>query len=479
MDMRRITLGLAFLALAGCSSKVSSPTAPAASNGTPVRSGLLPDRPAVAGAPVSIDVNPGDSVFVDPDGDSLSYAISFSPAANGLAANGRFVTGSPSVAGPVTVLVEARDAGGATASDAFLLVVFAADLTVPVLPAQPFAYADASVMLPAHYLNPNAPFGNVAGADNTPAGNAVTDAGAALGRVLFYDRRLSVNDAVACASCHRQDHGFSDPATRSAGFSGGLTARHSMGLANTRYYANGRAFWDERAATLEAQALMPIQDPVEMGMSLDLLTAKLRLAGFYGPLFQAAFGTPDITSDRISRALAQFVRSMSAYHSKFDQALAGNPPDFSGFTALEQQGVQLFFSPPPGSPPGPSLRCDVCHGTSALIAPGPRNNGLDANTAADQGAGGGRFKSPSLRNVAVRAPYMHDGRFATLAAVIEHYDSGVQPHPNLDPALRNPDGTPRRLNLTQQQKGALIAFLGTLTDQELLTHPRFSDPFAP
>lgn len=479
--MRRFASMLWLLALAGCASKVSSPTSPVSTavNAAPERVGMLDDLGAVAGSPVAIDLNPADSVFADPDGDSLTYTVAFDPAPNGLSADGRWITGTPLAAGPMTITVEATDAGGDVVADAFLLIVFSADLKAPTLPAQPFPYADASVMLPAHYVSANAPFGPVVGLDNTPAGNPTTDAGATLGRVLFYDRRLSINDGIACASCHHQEHGFSDPAERSTGFSGGLTARHSMGLANTRYYANGRAFWDERANSLEAQALTPIQDAVEMGMSLDLLTVKLRLAGFYGPLFQAAFGTPEITPQRISRALAQFVRSMSAYHSKFDQALATNPPDFSGFTLLEQQGLQLFFSPPPGAPPGPSLRCDVCHQTSALVAPGPRNNGLDASSAADPGAGGGRFKSPSLRNVAVRGPYMHDGRFATLAEVVEFYNSGVQPNPNLDPALRNGDGTPRRLDLTSQQKDALVAFLGTLTDQELLSHPRFSDPFAP
>jgi cytochrome c peroxidase len=130
-----------------------------------------------------------------------------------------------------------------------------------------FLYADADVMLPAHFTSPDAPFGSVAARDNTPATHPITNAGATLGRVLFHDRRLSVNDAVACASCHVQSNGFADVRRLSRGFAGGLTKRHSMGLANARYYVNGRAFWDERAMSLEVQALLPIQDPVEIGVT--------------------------------------------------------------------------------------------------------------------------------------------------------------------------------------------------------------------
>ena len=157
--------------------------------------------------------------------------------------------------------------------------------------------------------------------DNTPASNPITDAGATLGRVLFYDRRMSVNDQVACASCHIQAFGFADTARLSRGFAGKLTRRHSMALANARFYANGRFFWDERARTLEAQVLMPVQDPVEMGMTLPALEAKLGGIEYYRPLFQSAFGTQQITSDRIAGALAQFVRAMVTSEARFDRSL--------------------------------------------------------------------------------------------------------------------------------------------------------------
>lgn len=335
----------------------------------------------------------------------------------------------------------------------------------PVLPETLAQYANFP--LPAHFNTPQ--LNNI---NNTPATNPVTNAGATLGRVLFYDKRLSANNTVACGSCHLQANGFSDPVPLSRGFQGGLTGRNSMSLANARYFGPGRFFWDSRAATLEAQTLMPIQDAVEMGLTLNELVTKVGAEPYYPPLFQAAFGTPQVTSERISLALAQFVRSMVSYQAKYDAGVAVN---FNNFTPQENLGRQLFNG---------QGRCNVCHITAAFVAPNARNNGLDA-VSSDNGLGNvtgnpadnGKFKVPSLRNIALGGPYMHDGRFASLAAVIEFYNSGVQPHPNLDPALRQPNGQPRRLNLAQNEKDALVAFLNTLTDQTFITDPKFSDPF--
>jgi cytochrome c peroxidase len=353
----------------------------------------------------------------------------------------------------------------------------------PILPASPFDYTLPN--LPGYFNTP--PIQNQ---DNTPAANLVTNAGATLGRVLFYDKNLSQNNTIACASCHQQEHGFSDPDAFSKGFNNGLTGRHSMGLTQARYYAPGSFFWDQRAATLEDQVLMPIQDPVEMGMELDALVQKLAAIDYYEELFTDAFGDKTITADRISRALAQFVRAMVSYDSKFDQGLQAIGPnqafqvtDFPNFSASENQGKLLFFSN--------ITNCATCHGTTNFVAPGPRNNGLDAMTT-DPGLGDvtnnpndeGLFKVNSLRNIAVTAPFMHDGRFETLAQVIEHYDNNVQPHPNLSPTLRvggvggpAPDAPPRRLNLRPDEKQALIDFLHTLTDETLLNDEKFTDPF--
>lgn len=354
----------------------------------------------------------------------------------------------------------------------------AATLPGPTLPATAFDYAGpATTGLPAHLANLQGPGG--LRADNTPAGNPITNAGATLGRVLFYDKRLSANDTVSCGSCHQQARGFSDPARLSVGFAGGLTARHAMGLVDAKFYARGRFFWDERAATLEDQVLQPIQNATEMGMALPALEAKLAALPYYPALFQAAFGSPAVTSDRISKALAQFIRAMVSTQSKYDRAFQGGPPNFPAvFTTQELHGLQLFAG---GSvAPGRTLRCDACHGTPAQIAAQPENNGLDA-VVTDAGAGGGRFKVPSLRNVALRAPYMHDGRFATLDEVIEHYSTGVKDSPNLSPQLRTPPGPNGgqavRFNLSAEEKAALRAFLETLTDTAIGSDPKFSDPF--
>ncbi len=325
--------------------------------------------------------------------------------------------------------------------------------------------------LPAHLLVPI-----ITGQNNTPGNNPVTDAGATLGRVLFYDTRLSANNTVSCSSCHQAEHGFSDPRPLSTGFQGGLTGRNSMGLTSARYYQSGKFFWDERAATLEAQVLQPIQDSVEMGMTLPALVAKLGAETYYQQLFAAAFGDSAVTSERISRSLAQFVRSIVSKTTKYDAGVAVN---FTNFTAQENQGRQLFGA----------SGCVACHGTDNFVPPVAFNNGLEFPLL-DRGLGAvtglatddGKFKTGSLRNIGLTAPYMHDGRFATLDQVVEFYNSGVVNTPNLANQLRNPPGgpnggQPRRLNLTNAQKSALVAFLNTLTDTTVTTDPRFADPF--
>jgi len=349
----------------------------------------------------------------------------------------------------------------------------------PNLPATPYNYAN--INLPAYYNVPP-----IQDQNNTPNNNQITDAGATLGRVLFYDKNMSFNNTIACASCHKQEDGFSDTDIFSTGFLGGLTGRNSMGLANASFYQNGRFFWDERAETLEEQVLMPIQDHVEMGMDLDTLVLKLNIP-YYDPLFEDAFGDTTITTERISLALSQFIRSMVSYNAKFDEGMQaiGQAPfettPFPNFTESENLGKQLYFSN--------QTRCASCHGAVSFAAPGPRNNGLD-EVSVDNGVGAitgvpqsmGAFKVNSLRNIELTPPYMHDGRFATLEEVVEHYNSGVQNHPNLSPILRNPPnspnpGQPRRLNLTQEEKTALVDFLKTLTDDVFTQDVKYSNPF--
>ena len=343
-----------------------------------------------------------------------------------------------------------------------------------VLPVTPYDY-DNPTLPPAFAVNP------IAGQDNMPVTNVTSDAGAKLGRILFYDKRLSINHTISCASCHQQSAGFSDPRRFSVGFEGGLTGRNSMGLSNARWYQRRSFFWDERAATLEDQVLLPIQNEVEMGMTLDALETRLNAEPFYVELFTQTFGagSPVVTRDRISRALAQFVRSIISVQSRYDTARATNFVIGANWTNQEEQGRQLFNAP--GS-------CSACHGTDNFV-PGPNifNNGLERLDLpnADLGKGAitgvpadnGKFKVGSLRNIELTAPYMHDGRFATLEQVVDFYSTGVVNNPNLSPPLRTPGGGVSRPNFSAAQKASLVAFLKTLTDPNLATNAKYSDPF--
>ena len=339
------------------------------------------------------------------------------------------------------------------------------------IPDQAENYADPD--LPAFFNNlPNTE------QDNTPNNNPVTDWGATLGRVLFYDVNLSANNTISCASCHIQEAGFSDNVTLSEGFDGGQTGRNSMGLSNSRFYENGHFFWDERAGTLEEQVLMPIQDAVEMGLTLDELVTKVEAQPYYPILFNQVYGDKEVTSNRIALVLSQFVRSIVSYQSKYDEGRAQvNRPedDFPNFTDLENLGKRVFFSR--------ETDCSACHTSDLFVGDEARNNGLD-EILTDLGLGevtgrnqdNGKFKTGSLRNIELTAPYMHDGRFETLEEVVEHYNSGVKDSPNLDNRLQR-NNRPVRMNLTTQEKAGLVAFMKTLTDNELLSDEKFSNPF--
>ena len=342
------------------------------------------------------------------------------------------------------------------------------DAGLPTLrsPVAAYAYSRARVPLPRHFVFDVS--GSAMTDDNMPPADPTTDAGAALGRVLFYDTRLSANDHMSCASCHKQRFSFADTVRFSRGIDGTPTARHVMALANARFYVYGRFFRDERAATLEQQVLMPIRDPHEMALPIDALIGKLRRTPYYPPLFQAAFGTRDIDSVRVARALAQFVRSLITFHAPFDSVFRGNgPPNLALLSTPEVLGKQLFDG---------RAGCSRCHRTNAFDLDRANNIGLDS-IPADTGAGGGKFKTAALRNVAIRPPYMHDGRFRTLREVIDFYDHGIQETRALDPRLRGADGKPQRLHLTAAERDALIAFLASLTDEAFLSDDRFADPF--
>ncbi len=338
----------------------------------------------------------------------------------------------------------------------------------------------AAPVLPAYYD------GTVSVLDNQPAGTAIDNRVATLGRVLFFDRQLSINSTISCASCHRQATGFDDQTRFSTGFSGtAFTSAHAMRLGNVRYWQLGSMFWDRRAANVEAQASQPIINPIEMGWDsaaggIPALTARLQSLSYYQELFQLAFGSPTVTEARMQQALAQFERAMISSGSRWDTAYAqvfnANGPNrnlnvnLPGLTAEENRGRQLFMT---GNNAG-GAGCSACHvpPTFALAA-NSRSNGLDAGETVV-------FKSPSLKSVGLSRAFMHDGRFSSLAQVVEHYNSGVQAGPALDNRLRAggaPGSGPERLNLVQADKDALVAFMLTLTDTGFVADVKFASPF--
>ena len=292
------------------------------------------------GNAIDIDLSEAFSI----SGNTPTFSVALSNDIPGIVQSGNNLQGSPEASGVVDLVVTASLENGSQVSQFTQLVIDSSieDLPTPNLPSQIVDYEAIISNFPAQYTSRVDDFGDIRTTDNTPNNNPITNAGATLGRVLFYDKRLSQNNSTSCASCHKQEAGFSDERRFSLGFEGGETGRHWTALSHARYYERGRFFWDERADTLEDQVLMPIQDSVEMGMSLDALREKLADTDFYGALFTDAFGDDAITDERISFALAQFVRAMVSTQSKFDQAFVNGNLDTSAFTDQELEGLQLF-----------------------------------------------------------------------------------------------------------------------------------------
>ena len=428
--------------------------------------------------PVIVQIN--EDLLLD-TGDYLSDASQiFITAAGipGMSINGQDLIGRPSESGVFEIELDALHSSGVRSDARIILVVEAAesDLPLPVLPGSHDDFEALRADIPAHFTNTVTGFDRVSDADNTPIDNQIDNATATLGRVLFYDKRLSANNTISCATCHQQALGFADARPLSLGFKGEETGRHAQALSNNVYYERGHYFWDERADTLEDQVLLPIQSDVEMGMTLPALVSKLEATVFYPDLFADAFGDADIDQGRIAQALAQFVRSMLSYDAGFDAVFdASGNPNFSALTASERRGLQLFSGN--AGITGRNLRCDACHMTVSQISDTVHNIGLDV-VDSDVGAGNGRFKAPSLRNVAVRQSFMHDGRFSTLREVILHYSHGVQDNPNLDNRLRGRGGRPIRPRLSEQEISDLMNFLESLTDDTALNRSLHSDPFS-
>ena len=311
-----------------------------------------------------------------------------------------------------------------------------------------------------------------------PADNPLTEQGVKLGRMLFYETRLSGDNSMACASCHKQENAFTDTNRFSTGIDGLDGHRQAMSAVNMLWNTNGY-FWDGRAQKLRDQSIIPIQDVLEMNETMENVVEKLEQDTLYTHQFFRAFGSEDISSYRIGLALEQFMNSIVSYRSKYDLFLDGE----ATFTEEEELGMELFFEEyNPYFPETSGADCGHCHGGKNFSSQEYMNNGLDSiynddgrydvtGLESDRGA----MKVTTLRNIELTPPYMHDGRFNTLEEVIDHYNEGLRNNASLNPALAMTMGTGLMLNETD--KDALIAFLKTLTDTSLIQDSRYASPF--
>ncbi len=312
------------------------------------------------------------------------------------------------------------------------------------LPARPQAYP---FKMAANFPMPSLP------RDNPLLKNRV-----ALGRAIFNDPLLSRDGTLSCASCHLESHAFSDPRRVSIGIDERIGQRNAMPLFNLAW--KGSFFWDGRATSLREQVLMPIREHSELDEQPERVAARLAAAPGYPERFERAFGTPETSVEKIALALENFLLTLTSYQSKFDRAMAGQ----AQLSAEEKRGFELFMTERDPRTRQYGADCFHCHGGALFSDHGFHDNGL-APTGDDRGKGG-KFATPSLRNVALTAPYMHDGRFATLAEVVAHYSSGLHRSETLDPNLAKHRGA--GLDLSDDDQRALVAFLEALTDPQFI-----------
>jgi cytochrome c peroxidase len=313
-----------------------------------------------------------------------------------------------------------------------------------------------------------------------PADNPLTTEGVSLGRFLFYDKKLSANGSMSCASCHLPQAGFTDARAVSTGIDNIAGTRSSMSLENIGFVVKSGLFWDGRTKTLEEQALLPVEDPIELHNNWTQVVDFLKNHPEYPERFRRAFGIDNkqlITKELAAKALAQFERTLISGNAKIDKILRREEE----FSDEEFAGWQLFFN----ANNAPDAQCGHCHTSPFFGSTEFFNNGLDSvsslNLFKDKGRGGvtgkqwdnGKFRTPTLRNIELTAPYMHDGRFKTLEEVIEHYASGGHYADNIDPFIPQI----KQIGLTTRQKKQILAFLKTLTDTSFTKNPKFQDPF--
>ncbi|MBD2704974.1 cytochrome-c peroxidase [Spirosoma sp. BT702] len=307
-----------------------------------------------------------------------------------------------------------------------------------------------------------------------PADNPTTQEGVYLGRLLFYEPLLSSTKTISCASCHQQARAFTDGLALSVGVTGKTTQRNSMSLTNLLWVR--QLFWDGRSNSLEEQALVPLGHADEMGSKPNTAAKALQKTTLYPALFRLVFGSDTITDVRIGKALAQFERTLISANSRYDHYLLGTYQ----LTESEKRGMQLFNSAPSMERNVRGGNCAHCHGGPKLYQEVFHNNGLDLKVT-DAGRqvitglalDNGRFRVPTLRNIALTAPYMHDGRFATLEAVLNHYSEHIQNGPTLSHEL---PGQTSGFHLTRNEKSDLIAFMHLFTDSTFVNNPQFADP---
>lgn len=349
-------------------------------------------------------------------------------------------------------------------------------LLIVVMAVSALHYGNDPVPLGPYHFNYPANFGNRI---NTPDDNPATKQGVYLGRLLFYEKRLSANNTMSCGSCHQQQKAFTDGKMFSEGVDGVATPRNSMALVNLLW--TRKFFWDGRSASLEDQAAIPLTAAHEMGQLLTVSARKIKGAGQYPALFKLVYGDEAITPSRIVKAIAQFERTLISADSRYDQFLrnAYQP------TSRELKGMALFNQRPQ---PDKGIRggdCAHCHGGVKMYQELFHNNGLDS-VPKDNGiealtgrlSDRGRFKVPTLRNIALTAPYMHDGRFKTLEEVLDHYNAHIMQSASLSPFLTGESNEKggKTLKLLPEEKNDIIAFLNLLTDSTFITNPQFSDP---
>ncbi|MGV6802493.1 MAG: cytochrome c peroxidase [bacterium] len=483
-----IILGMFILSACSGGSDGSSSTSSVTPNNAPTVSRANSDQSGQVGYDFTYDATQSGNTFVDADGDALTYTISYAPDNGDYSDNNGIITGIPSVLEDVTVTITANDGLGGTASNNFLILV---SVDQNAILAEFSGNIDLENL--ESYANPTIP--NYITKLND-GGNPVTDAGATLGRVLFYDTRLSIDDTVSCSSCHLQAHAFSDLDVVSEGVDSGVTIRHAMRLINTQYADETHFFWDERALSQEDQETQPLADHNEHGFSgqsgrpdFSDLIVKMEALEYYEELFRFAFLSPEITEDKIGIALAQFVKSIHSFDSKYDQGRAqvnNDNQDFPNFTADENAGKTLFLTAPNNGGAG----CQGCHRAPEFdIDPNSDSNGIVLVANNPNQTDFTNTRAPTLRDLVapdttLNGQIMHNGSLLSLRDVIDHYDQITVPAGvnagDFRAALDNrlmPGGNTQRLNLTETEKAQLEDFLRTLTGSNVYTDPKWSSPF--